>query len=183
MNWNKFFFLLAATCWVLAVVTNLTAWLAHYDMSRIFPPLFVLHIGVFVVWIPAFILLIERQQKSENPLSKRIQLKVVLRDTPWWLISIAGLGMVYAMYNWAGFVANNEGNPEFRDGQYLLMEHANVIRTITLDEYNSAQANITRGFSGHWVAFYGSAAAILYPFGIRNGTPPVVSQAESPPLS
>jgi hypothetical protein len=38
------------------------------------------------------------------------------------------------------------------------------MRNITEQEYHHYKAATIRGFSGHWVAFYGLAAAVLYPF-------------------
>lgn len=56
------------------------------------------------------------------------------------------------------------GSIGIRDGQYILHSHGKLIRTITEQEYHLAQANEARGFSGHWIAFYGIAMVIWYPF-------------------
>jgi len=44
------------------------------------------------------------------------------------------------------------------------MDHGTLIRIITEKEFHHYQANEIRGFSGHWLIFYGFAAAVLYPF-------------------
>lgn len=55
------------------------------------------------------------------------------------------------------------GGPHIVDGKYVLQNHGNIIREITMEEYDAFQANELRGFSGHWMAFYAFAAGILYP--------------------
>lgn len=46
--------------------------------------------------------------------------------------------------------------------------HGQLIKTLTKQEYHHYKANELRGFSGHWLAFYGLAAAILFPFNGRQ---------------
>lgn len=62
-------------------------------------------------------------------------------------------------------MSSQPGSPEIQDGQYILQNHGKLIRTITEQEYHHYKANEVRGFSGHWLIFYGFSAALLYPFG------------------
>jgi len=39
-----------------------------------------------------------------------------------------------------------------------------LLATLTEKEFHHYKANETRGFSGHWIAFYGIAMAVLFPF-------------------
>ena len=54
------------------------------------------------------------------------------------------------------------GTPEIRDGQYILQNHGHLVKTVTESEYYHYLANQTRAFSGHWIMFYGIAAAVLF---------------------
>jgi hypothetical protein len=54
--------------------------------------------------------------------------------------------------------------PGIQNGQYILHNHGQFVRNLTEKEYHHYQANTLRGFSGHWIAFYGMAMAVLYPF-------------------
>ena len=57
-----------------------------------------------------------------------------------------------------------QGVPDIWEGQYVLHNHGTLIRNITEQEYTAYKAAEVRGFSGHWLAFYGIATALLYPF-------------------
>lgn len=69
------------------------------------------------------------------------------------------------------FMAASEGGgPEFTDGKYILESHGTFIRELTKDEFVSMKANIVRGFSGHWMAFYSLAMGILWQKEEKNDT-------------
>ncbi len=179
MHWNKTFFLIAAIGWLLSLVVNFTAWIGHYDLVGAIPALGLLHIVIFIVWIPS-IFTIGKLHQTTGRLHE-FWLKVLAANRPPWLMLIAGLGFGFAIFTWFNLLNSAEGIPEFKNGEYVLMEHANIIRTITLEEYNQARADSTRGFSGHWIFFYGAAAAILYPFGKRYPKQPSIPpQAATP---
>jgi len=80
------------------------------------------------------------------------------------MVVIAAAGLFYAFVNFLLFMTMQNGTPAFKDGQYYLHNHGKLIRNITEQEYHHFKANLLRGFSGHWIAFYGIAAAVLYPF-------------------
>ena len=95
-----------------------------------------LHVGIFVVWIPA-VLVANRFTKN---IARKDLWKVVLRGCPVWMKYMFYAFFGYAMVNFLFFmtVAPRGGGSGFTSPQ------------------------IVRGFSGHWMAFYSAALAILY---------------------
>ena len=162
-----FYFTLA--CWTSSLLANLSA-IADFDVIEKFPFVWFLQIGVFIVVITAIFVLrqtpeLQDQQVRSNPL--RV-LGTLIKGTPYWLIAIAVAGFIYAGVNFSLFASSQIGSPEIKDGQFILQEHGQFIKTITEQEYHHYQANIIRGFSRHWLAFYGIGLALLYPFKNRQ---------------
>jgi hypothetical protein len=97
---------------------------------------FILHVGIFVVWFPAVFV---AQRMAGNAKQKDLW-KVVLRGSPDWLRYMLYVFLGYAVVNFLLFMtqAPNDStgiNPPVAEW---------------------------RGFSGHWMAFYSAALAILY---------------------
>ena len=60
----------------------------------------------------------------------------------------------YAFANFALFLGRTEGgSPEAVDGRYELRDHGRKVRDLTPAEFRRHQANLVRGFSGHWMVF------------------------------
>src|SRR5258708_14820044 len=93
---------------------------------------FVLHIGIFVIWIPAVIL------------NQRHGGKGVLDKTPPWMKRALGILGAYALLNFGYFmlVAPKTVSPEANQ--------------------HSAPPKVLRGFSGHWMLFYGAGFSMLW---------------------
>ena len=98
----------------------------------------ILHVGIFVVWFPAVIV---AQRLARNVPQKDFW-KAALRGCPAWartgLYGIFGYGVLNFIY----FI-------------------------ITVGKQKTAgpmPPPVVRGFSGHWMIFYGAAAAILYSY-------------------
>jgi hypothetical protein len=135
------------------------------------PVIWLLHIGIFAVWLPTVFLLKKNEElktyhqrgilKNTNPFAI---FRIIFRQTPTWLKVIAILGFFYAVINFIMFMATQSGVADIKDGQYILHNHGQLIRILTEQEYHHFKANELRGFSGHWLAFYGPAAAVLFPF-------------------
>lgn len=164
---KKILFFLAVTGWALGVTVHLLS-LADVDVARKAPYVWLLHMGIFVVWIPAVFELrkdkeIQAYQQS-NGANRGSSLKIIFRNTPAWLRTIAIGGFIYALINFLLFAISQQGSPDIRDEQYFLQSHGHFIRNLTEQEYQHYKANEVRGFSGHWIAFYGIAAAALFPF-------------------
>jgi len=105
---------------------------------RVAPEAFfwMLHIGIFIVWLPT-VLVAERLVGSVN---RRDLWKVVLKDSPDW--------MRYMVYGFFGYA------------------FVNFVFFMTKAPTGGGGANppavVWRGFSGHWMAFYSAALAVLY---------------------
>jgi hypothetical protein len=96
-----------------------------------------LHIGVFVVWIPA-VLISGRKARTVN---RRDFWKVALRACPRW--------MKYTVYGFFGYAALN----------FIIFMASPASIGGGPDPMPPA---VVRGFSGHWMVFYSTAAALLY---------------------
>jgi len=167
---KKYFFYTSLSGWIISLFVHLVA-ISGYDIETRFSYIWILHIGIFIVFIPALIVL--AKYKTETIIEKGAKanrkrtiymLKKFIKSTPNWLLFIAFGGLVYAFFNFLFFMSSQHGTPELKDGQYFLQSHGNFIGNISEQEYHLIKANIVRGFSGHWIAFYGFATAVLFPY-------------------
>ncbi len=160
----------AVTGWTLGLLVHILS-IFDVDVESKFPYIWLLHIGIFVVWIPA-ILELKKNEKIKAFQSSGIRnrmrpialFKALCEGVPSWIVVIAVVGFYYAIVNFVMFIGSESGTPAVKDGHYYLDAHGQWIRDITEREYHHYKAAGIRGFSGHWVAFYGLAAAVLYPF-------------------
>jgi hypothetical protein len=95
-----------------------------------------LHMGIFVVWIPAVVV----AQRRVGSMSRKDFWKVILRGSPDW--------MRHMVYGFLGYAVIN----------FLLF----MIQAPTGGSGANPPPVVWRGFSGHWMAFYSAALAILY---------------------
>ena len=105
---------------------------------RVAPEAFfwILHMGIFVVWFPA--VLVAKQRVGST--RRKDFWKRVLEGSPEW--------MRYLVYGFLGYAMVNFG---------LFM-----LKAPTGSTGSNPPAEVWRGFSGHWMAFYSAALAILY---------------------
>jgi len=167
---RKFLFYFAVTGWTLGLTVHLLS-LADFDITDTVPYVWILHIGIFIVWLPTVFYLKKNEELKAYQQSGMLNrmnpfgfFKIISRQTPTWLIIIAIGGFFYAIINFMLFMNSEPGVPDIKDGQYILQDHGRLIKILTEQEYHHYKANEMRGFSGHWLAFYGLAAAILFPF-------------------
>ncbi len=166
---RKLFFVFAAIFWVISLSVHLAALICDYDASGSFPFVWLLHIGIFAVWLPTVFILRddadfqELKKNSSFGVAKHIKfIKSIFKKRPTWMMVLAIFGFAYAFINFLLFAMSQPGTPGIRDGQYILQNHGQLIKTLTEAEYNHYLANVMRGFSGHWIAFYGMAAVALF---------------------
>lgn len=167
---KKFLFYFAVTGWTLGLILHLLS-LADFDIAGEAPFVWLLHIGIFVVWIPTILALRNNEELKAYQQSRMLNranpfgvVKIIFRQTPTWLTIVAVAGFFYAGINFMLFMSSQTGVPSIKDGQYFLHNHGQFIKNLTEQEYHHYKANEIRGFSGHWLAFYGIAAAVLFPF-------------------
>jgi len=172
---TKPFFYIAIIGWILGIWVHLLA-VSDIDVTGKFPFVWLLHLGVFVVWIPAILRLRNNRDKkdiSQERIGQKFSplqgVKTLFKNTPPWLVVIAIVGLAYAFLNFTLFMTRTNYTPVIQDGKYVLLNHGEFIRNVTEKEYHHIKANTMRSFSGNWIAFYGLAMAFLYPFK-KNGT-------------
>ena len=166
---KSFLFYFAVTGWSLGIIVHSLA-LTGIDATSKIPFVWLLHLGIFVVWLPAVLKMgTNPGADHNNPITS---FKAIFKHTPPWISTIAIGGFYYAIINFVLFLTSQEGSPDIVDGQYVLRDHGQVLRSLTREEYQFLLANQVRGFSGHWIAFYGLAAAVLYPFGGQTDEAP-----------
>ena len=167
---KKYLFYFALTGWTLGLLVHILS-VADIDVTEKAPFIWLLHIGIFIVWLPVVLDLKnneELQAYKQSGLANRMNsiafFKIIFKDTPTWMAVIAVGGFLYAFINFALFFTSQVGTPEIKDGLYVLSNHGKLIRILTEQEYHHFKANEVRGFSGHWILFYGFATALLYKF-------------------
>jgi hypothetical protein len=95
-----------------------------------------LHIGIFIVWIPTVLV----ASRLSADFKRKDMWKAALRGYPDWMKYMVYGFFGYAFLNFVIFLAATE--PKSSSSQMT--------------------PEILRGFSGHWMAFYSAAAAVLY---------------------
>lgn len=75
--------------------------------------------------------------------------------------------LAYAILNFVHFAATVEGSAEVRDGAYVLMKKAVVVREITEAEYHEHRRLDVQGLSGHWLVFSWAAVSYFFFFAPR----------------
>jgi hypothetical protein len=130
------FLLLSALGFVLSLVSHIAAVLGR--QGPLGESSWLLHVGIFVVWIPT-VLISQRITRNAN---QRDFWKVAFRGAPTWMrYSFYGVG-IYAVANFLLFIATDSSH-----------QHTSGA---------GMPPSVVRGFSGHWLAFYGAAFVILY---------------------
>jgi hypothetical protein len=136
---------------LLGLVASLAVHLAALlgiDLATRFPAVWLLHLGIFVVFIP-FVF------QARRVLGPRPSRGAIWALYPRWALLLGVFLAGYVMLNFLLFLhAAEGGGPAIRDGRYVLQAHGQVLRPLTAAEYHAQQANILRGFSGHWLIFY-----------------------------
>ncbi|MCE7869903.1 hypothetical protein DYH09_05935 [bacterium CPR1] len=111
--------------------------------SAEWPGWFVLHLGVFVVFFPAVLMVVRRGLRKDlswlSPLARTLLL----------------LAFLYAFVNFGFVLAHSlDGSPATLEGRRVLRQRGSSPRGISEQEYEYRQRLVVRGFSGHWIIFY-----------------------------
>ncbi len=132
------FVILAAIGLVLSLIVHVSSLVGM--PSPLGETAWVLHIGIFVVWFPAVI----ASQSLVKDFKQKDFWKAALRACPRWMKYMTCFFFVYAFINFLLFMIldlGGEGTDSSDDG---------------------TPSSVLRGFSGHWMAFYSAAMALLY---------------------
>lgn len=158
---------IAGTGFILGLIVHVISLFGIY-LGEKFPIIWALHIGIFVVWLPAILELKknpELNQQNLNSMSNPFKFfGIIFKNTPRPVIIISVFFFFYATINFSLFMIVGQGGvPDIIDGKYVIHNHGSIINELTEIEYYKMKANEIRGFSGHWMAFYSFATAILWP--------------------
>ena len=138
---------IALAGFVLSLAVHVSA-LLGVDLSAAAPYVWLLHGGVFVVFIPLVIF-------SRKQLGARPRLSEIRAVFPRWTIAAGIAVAAYTLVNFVLFMAATEGgSPAIHEGTYVLQNHGHILRELTAAEYAAFKTNEVRGFSGHWLLFY-----------------------------
>lgn len=142
----------------------LTFWNVNAFATPVYMPLTAL---LFVTWLTAILKLkknpevrVHQKSKSMNPLTF---FKILLKGIPTWLKALAGISFIFAMGSFVYLMYSQPGVVSIIDGEKVLHNHGNIIKYLTEEEYIEALAIQSRGFVGHYLAFFGVGTAILWP--------------------
>ena len=146
---NRIFGLTALAGFIISLVVHLSA-LLGIDVSAHFAYVWLLHLGIFVVFFPFAFAFFSRNTPGEKPTFTEIRTAF-----PTWVVVAGACVFTYAVVNFLLFmIATEGGNPAIKNGKYLLLNHGKLVRELTFGEYTAFRANEIRGFSGHWLVFY-----------------------------
>lgn len=155
-GWVRFFAVLAALGLILSMAGDaLTFFVA--DAQRSLPYFWLLHLGMFVVLVPAIVALPRRGQ------NRSFRWRDATAGAPSWLRWLTVLLIVHAFINLAAFhVVCGAGGPERQsDGTYSISSHGRILRLISAAEYHRARGYEFRSFSGWWMLVYCLALTLL----------------------
>jgi hypothetical protein len=143
-------------------IFSLTAHLASFlgiDPQAVFPPIWLLHIGIFVVWVPTVLLL----RKTFRKTGREGFWKVAVRNAPAWMQALCVFFFIYTFFNFASSLSalDERGVPTIVNEKKVLQRQGEVIKELSDEEYFRLQANTFRASSGHWMVFYIVSMTIL----------------------
>jgi hypothetical protein len=140
-----FFVALSAVGLIVSVWVHVAAVMGRLVVPE--PFFFLIHLGIFVVWIPAIMV---SKQRLGN-LRRKDYWKEISKGSPEWVrYGVYGL-FAYAFLNFLYFMKTQLPNG---------------------DKSGPPSAAVWRGFSGHWMVFYSVALAILYTAAKSNDNVP-----------
>jgi hypothetical protein len=149
--------ILSAISFTLALVVHGLTF-AHIDIMETIPAVWVLHVGIFVVFVP----LVFSARRLSGADQKYRDFQSLF---PEWANTLITVVFIYAIVNFVVFMFLSHGGvPAIRDGQFILHSHGKLVRVLTEKEYHVQRAYVVRGFSGHWLVFY-LVPALFFLFG------------------
>jgi hypothetical protein len=150
----RIFFFLALVGLILSAAAHFSTYLGVDPQER-FPYIWLLHIGIFVVCLPAFAI------QGMLPRGDGGKFKP-FEYAPKWMRLLMGVAFIYAIVNFVIFIfLMSSGSPYRENGRFVLKDHGKLVRQITEQEYHQYKAYEVRGFSGHWMLFYAAALTML----------------------
>lgn len=125
---------------------------------------FILHIGVFLVFIPSLLLYLLENRDSKDKDGRQNSIKKLYTESPKIIGVIVFLTYIYGIINFFTFMGTMPGGPAIQEGKYVLSNHGTVYKELTFEEYQFYRRLEVRGFSGHWMIFFSVALLLSNPF-------------------
>jgi len=101
--------------------------------------------------------------KKEFGEVEKSKLYDLVRSTPDLMKLLVFMVVLYALGNFFYSVLHlMEGSPSLRGGSYIVENRGELIREITLEEYEKLKRLEIRAFSGHWLIFFLMPTAYFY---------------------
>jgi hypothetical protein len=119
------------------------------SVSRQFPPVWLLHVGIFIVFGPAAFV-VERARRHGD-------LYDLLASFSKVAYAAAAVLLLATTVAGSAAMSNLAGSPEEVPSGYVLNDHGHI-RQLSRQEYIEARAAEDRGFSAVWLGFYGVSA-------------------------
>lgn len=155
---QRLLFLTTAFCFLLSVIIHAASFfgVAFYPAIFMVPLLFI--IWPMVVW-----------QWRRVP--RRNLVLEVFGSIPLWMKVATGALLLYVFVSFfLAYGSLGGGNPvKLPDGRLVLQKGAEIVRVLTAEEFQHANAVQVRLLSGHLLAFYGVALIALQAFYIKTG--------------
>jgi hypothetical protein len=150
------FALLAALGLLISIAANVSTFFGVEPMHR-WPYLWLLHLGIFVVFIPAGSVQIQHGNK------KPFRWRDVFGGLPAWMRWMLVSMIIFAPVNALAFaiVCGSGGPSKEPDGTYAMTSHGRILRMLTADEYHRASGYEFRFMSSWWIMFYSISVALL----------------------
>jgi hypothetical protein len=134
--------------------------LFEINLVEIFPFLFILFIGVFIVFIPSVLYaknnekIMEYEYDNNTLLSSNsVTLFPFFENIPHWILGILGLSFLAAIICFSKSL-NLEGTAEIINDKYVLTIRGTLIREISKNEFENIKLLNIRGFFGMAMLFY-----------------------------
>jgi len=159
---KKIFFIIAVVGFILGTLVHIIS-ILEINLQKDLPFIWVLHLVVFVVFIPAVLELKKNKElnKRMNPIK---QFKTMVKFFPKPLVILTAFFLFYTLFNFLFSMSLLQGGgPNIINGEYVLSNHGKILRTLTEVEYYKFQAHELRAFSGHWMLFFSVSITILFP--------------------
>ena len=155
----KTLLIIASGGFIFSLIAHMATFLG-INPQAVFPPIWLLHIGIFVVWIPTVFLL----RKIFKKAGREGFFRMAFRNAPHWMQALCIFFFIYAFFNFTItlFSLDQGGVPSIVNGKKVMQSHGQVIKELSDKEYFQYQAYTFRAFSGHWMFFYVVSMTILY---------------------
>ena len=156
----RLFFYVAVLGLTASAVAHVSTFIG-INPQRVVPWIWVLHVMIFVVWIPVIVVTGHLVKKG----NRKDFWKLAMQHAPTWMKGLCVVLLVYAFFNFffTILVLNEEGTPSVINGKKVLHNHGTIIRELSDQEYETHEAYGVRTFSGHWMMFYAVGMTVLYP--------------------